>query len=137
MVIPHACGPSGSRRGVFGWLAQNSDGYQPMPGPGKPFQKGQSGNPGGRPKTKPLTDSLRKELAKKAPGTQLRQGELAVWKLVQMGLAGDMAALKEIFNRIEGTPVQATEVSGPGGTGLEIVIRRVDGRTADAGDGAA
>lgn len=87
------------------------------------FVKGQSGNPGGRPKTKPLTALILKELDKKAPGTKFRQGELAVWKLVQLAIAGEGWAIKEILDRVEGKAVQPLEHSGADGTGLEFTIQ--------------
>jgi len=88
-----------------------------------PFQKGQSGNPGGRPKTKPLTALILKELGKKAPGTPFRQGELAVWKLVQLAMAGEGWAIKEVLDRVEGKAMQAVEHAGTAGAGLTFTIQ--------------
>lgn len=89
------------------------------------FKPGQSGNPGGRPKKRPITDAILKELRVKGPNGQDSHLQLAVWKLVQLAIAGDVAAFKELANRVEGTPVQPMEHSGPDGG--EIVVRRYVG----------
>lgn len=43
-------------------------------------------------------------------------------QLIDAGLAGDTAALKEIGDRIDGKPKQQTEISGPDGEGLPVSI---------------
>jgi len=67
---------------------------------GRPFPKGVSGNPGGRPKsnlTRVLADTINpKRLAN---------------KLYALALQGDMQAIKYIYDRIEGTPTQRVEFS--------------------------
>jgi hypothetical protein len=94
---------------------------------GKAFAKGQSGNPGGRPKTKAFTEALVRELHRKGPNDRTPNLEMLVWKLVQLGIAGDVAAIREIANRLEGTPVQAHEVSGPDGQAFTLRIVRPHG----------
>ena len=42
--------------------------------------------------------------------------------LLDAALAGDMAAVKEIGDRIDGKPKQQTEVSGPNGEGIPISL---------------
>lgn len=46
-------------------------------------------------------------------------------KLVEMGLEGETVALKEIGDRLDGRPKQATEVSGPGGEGVPMALQIV------------
>ncbi|MCA0846110.1 hypothetical protein [Salipiger thiooxidans] len=43
--------------------------------------------------------------------------------LVDAGLAGDVSALKEIGDRLDGKPKQATEVSGPDGGDIPVGIK--------------
>jgi hypothetical protein len=42
-------------------------------------------------------------------------------KLIERAESGDVTALKEIGDRIDGRPSQALEHSGPGGTPIEVV----------------
>ena len=67
------------------------------------FQPGQSGNPTGRRKEKPWRDAL--TLALKADdGQKLRR---IAEKVVEAAEAGDLQAIKEIADRLDGKPVQA------------------------------
>jgi len=60
-----------------------------------PFIKGQSGNPTGRPVSKPLTDLIRKL------GTEGGY-ERVITALYQRAYDGDVNACREILNRVEG-----------------------------------
>jgi hypothetical protein len=72
----------------------------------KPFQPGQSGNPGGRPKRKPVTelyeeilnDPAQMEALKKAIGKALLKGNMAM-----------VLQLKEMTDRVEGKVSQPIE----------------------------
>lgn len=81
------------------------------------FKRGKSGNPGGRPKKDPITSHLgiygdkrtpAELMAKLAPsamkviGKRPTLDQLQAWVLMQRGLGGDMAAIREILNRREG-----------------------------------
>jgi hypothetical protein len=72
------------------------------------FIKGQSGNPHGRPrKGKTLTDLLQKELNQK-------QGDIpakvaVVKKLIELASEGDIAAIRYVFDRIEGKCTERVE----------------------------
>ena len=80
------------------------------------FQKGQSGNPGGRPKRKHLTRAL--ELVGR---TRIDAGEHAGrkrWTAMALGLAaaaaaGDATAFKEYRNTVEGPLESDPQNSGP------------------------
>ena len=68
------------------------------------FQKGQSGNPGGRGKAgKIVADAIRVALYSddKRPLFAMTK------KLVEMAESGDIQAIKEVADRIDGKPVQA------------------------------
>jgi hypothetical protein len=70
------------------------------------FEAGQSGNPGGRPKSaKLLRDALLVELKKSVDGVELIQ--LVAQKLVELAMAGNVAAIKEIADRVDGKVPQA------------------------------
>lgn len=80
----------------------------------RPFQPGQSGNPSGRGKSKPITDAVLKELAK-AHGRQGKTKlEAAVSKLVTMMISGKPKDVIEAFKLVmpytDGLPVQTVEV---------------------------
>jgi hypothetical protein len=76
----------------------------------KPFKKGQSGNPAGRPKSITLSEAMRNELAKILPGTEQTFAEIIASKLVKAAALGNVLAAKEIADRTEGRPKQALDV---------------------------
>ncbi len=77
----------------------------------KPWPKGVSGNPGGRPKTKPLTDVLEWLLDQEAPGARGRTyAEVIAEALIKQARKGDVRAIAELANRIEGKPLQPVNV---------------------------
>jgi hypothetical protein len=98
-----------------------------------PWSKGQSGNPGGRPKSKPITEALLKELKAKGPGKLSHTQEMA-WRLVQLAIAGDVAAAKLVLSYVDGLPIQNVEVGGPDGQDLTFTIHiaRADDGHSDA-----
>lgn len=73
-----------------------------------PFEKGQSGNPGGRPKTKPFKDALLLE-AKAAENGQVCEaprGSLR-WNARKLLEQGDVPSIRELADRLDGKPTQA------------------------------
>ena len=78
----------------------------PSPEVGKATQckPGESGNPGGRPKSKPITDLLRK-LIEEDP----EQAKAIVRKLLEQAKKGSLGHFKELTDRIEGPVVQQQE----------------------------
>ena len=74
--------------------------------------KGVSGNPGGRPKTKPLTEELQRLLEQEAPNSKGRTWATAIaLALVKRASKGDVRAISELGNRVEGRPAQAVELN--------------------------
>lgn len=77
------------------------------------FQKGQSGNPGGRGTDKPWREALRRALARKAgKGNGVDQSlELVADKVVELALSGDVSCIKEIGDRLDGKAHQSSTVT--------------------------
>jgi hypothetical protein len=74
-----------------------------------PFAKGQSGNPGGRVQDRPWLEALRVAVNETTPEGRKRLRAIAD-KSVELALAGDMDAIREIGNRLDGRPRQQVEV---------------------------
>ena len=70
----------------------------------KPFEKGVSGNPGGRPKWKQVTELMKSE-------TNQAKLEIMVDKVFDKALEGDMRAVEFIADRLEGKVAQRVEVA--------------------------
>lgn len=79
-----------------------------------PWEPGQSGNPGGRPKTRHLTDLLAVELAKPASKNGQTREQRMIERLVSIALTGKrneaLQAMKLIFAYRDGLPVQPIEL---------------------------
>lgn len=80
----------------------------------RPFQPGQSGNPTGRPKRKPVTEALLAELAKPHGRNGATKLEAMVTRLVKTVISGKpreaVEAAKLIMTYTDGLPVQMVEV---------------------------
>ena len=78
--------------------------------PNAPWQPGQSGNPGGRPKGYiPFATVLRRQLAK-ADRRNKTQLEKVADKVIAMALKGDMDAVRWIADRTDGKVAQSIQV---------------------------
>lgn len=81
---------------------------------GKGFMPGQSGNPSGRPKRKPITEALLAELAKQHGRRGKTKLEAAVSRLVTMMISGKPKDVIEAFKLVapytDGLPVQTIEL---------------------------
>lgn len=77
------------------------------------FQKGQSGNPGGRPKRE---WTWAEELIKASNELETKTGktfkELISRRVILEAANGNMIAAKEAFNRMDGMPKQSIEHEG-------------------------
>ena len=66
------------------------------------YPKGVSGNPRGRPKSKPITDQIKKILERKVKDKDYTYLELFAFRNVMRALQGNNAMTREVWNRIEG-----------------------------------
>jgi hypothetical protein len=76
---------------------------------GGSWKPGQSGNPMGRAKHKPFTDALRVELA--AAGEDGRKLRQIAAKVIELAEEGDLEAVKLIWDRLEGRPMQQVDIT--------------------------
>ena len=80
------------------------------------WKEGQSGNPGGRPKWKPMTEALQR-LADQEP----RLWDELVRSAVVKGGKGDISAINSIWDRVEGKVAQTVGGSTEAGP-VKLVI---------------
>ena len=77
----------------------------------KPWHKGQSGNPSGRPRKKLITDELERLLEEEAPrGNGKTYAAVIAEALLAQARKGDVRAISELASRIEGKPLQAVSL---------------------------
>lgn len=79
------------------------------------FVKGASGNPGGRPKSKPITEEIRRQLEAIARGSSKNNLSLVIEALVatakMRGTSESVAAVKLMLAYVEGSPTQTIDVN--------------------------
>jgi len=94
------------------------------------FKPGQSGNPGGRPKTTPLTDALCELLNKPYPGDAQHRTLAQVIAAAQVTRAakGSIAHFNAVADRVEGKPRQMMELAGPDGAAIPVFVENLDER---------
>ena len=92
------------------------------------WEKGKSGNPNGRPKKgKTLTEALQKAGKKRVrthpvTGATINNFDYIAWKLFDLAADGNVAAIKYIGDRVDGTPIQTIKDEGGPKT---LIIRRI------------
>ncbi len=91
---------------------QTADGkFAPGNKIGNRFSKGESGNSAGRPRLTKITEALREQVSEELPDAPERTiAEAIARKLITLALGGDIAAIKEVFDRCEGRPKQAIDL---------------------------
>ena len=94
---------------------------------GHRWKKGQSGNPGGRPKKELSVSAILKVKLSEiyTDKTSKKTQTKAQWiadKLIFLALKGDMPAIREILNRVDGAPKQTAEVFGKDGGVLQVQV---------------
>jgi hypothetical protein len=78
---------------------------------GNRFQKGESGNPSGRPKLTRLTDALRQQLAETSPDApESTVAETIARALIREAVSGNVQAIRELGDRTEGKPKQTIDL---------------------------
>lgn len=77
-----------------------------------------------------MTDALRDKLAQPIGGNGKTQLDAVICKLVSLARKGDTHAIQQIFDRLEGKPVQRQEVTGEDGGPL-LVGRMTDKEIRD------
>lgn len=117
----------------------------------KPFQKGVSGNPKGRPKSITVSEALRRVLGEMMPNEpESTYADAIARVLCEEAAKGNVAAAREIADRTEGKPKQAIDVdlsvmdwrelARAHGLNEQDVIREAQGLIAESaldGGGAA
>jgi hypothetical protein len=72
------------------------------------FKKGQSGNPGGRPKGRSLTAALRELVQQEHNGRQIL--DLIAERIVREALSGKYPFAREVLERLDGRTTERVEV---------------------------
>ena len=91
--------------------------------PTKPFAKGNRLNPGGEWADKPFREALRRALKRTDPKSKAIQLDRLAVALIASGCEGNVAALKEIADRIDGKVAQPQEVTGADGGPIESTLK--------------
>jgi hypothetical protein len=78
------------------------------------WKPGQSGNPKGRPKKEWTMAAMYKQAAEETTKTGEPKYKIIARKLLELAEKGDMVAIKEFGNRIDGLPKQNLDVTSDG-----------------------
>jgi len=97
-----------------------------------PFEKGKSGNPGGRPKHKMFREALEMELREIGPDHKALRDMAR--KAIDRARKGDMGAIGFIADRLDGKPAQAIENADPDAPFR--MVSRIERVIVKAGEGA-
>jgi len=90
-----------------------------MPGKGRPFKKGESGNPNGRPPAEWSWSGTLRRLAEEEQAKGIQLKELMGKSLIKEGLKGNIPAIKEFGDRIDGKANQGVDLNHSG----EVIVR--------------
>tara|TARA_R110002167_G_scaffold25264_7_gene87885 strand:- start:1352 stop:1690 length:339 start_codon:yes stop_codon:yes gene_type:complete len=85
------------------------------------FKKGQSGNPGGRPKGLSIESALRSRLASGEDGEKIVESLIAV--ALRQALSGDFRFWNSIIERVDGKV--ADRIAGADGEGLTVILEHM------------
>ena len=98
---------------------------RPLPPVATRWKKGTSGNPRGRPKKQDcLTHLLREEIEKICPADRENRTwkQLIVRATLQLAMKGNAAALKEVWERLDGKVLQSEKLQLAGAGSKQITI---------------
>lgn len=84
-----------------------------------PFEPGKSGNPGGKPKSKPFKDALNLAILR-TEGDKTKLARIAE-ALVDKAAGGDVPAIREVADRLDGKPTQ--EIVGDPDNPISLLAR--------------
>jgi hypothetical protein len=90
-----------------------------------PFVKGQSGNPGGRPKKRTLESIVEKAMAEKNEYGQTYEYAIVI-KVRDKATEGDLNAVKILWEYYYGKPAQQVDMTSNGQTITPTIIQFVD-----------
>jgi L-rhamnose isomerase len=91
----------------------------------RPWKPGQSGNAGGRPKKRSISEELERMLDEEAPNSGGKPWAAVIAEaLLRKARRGDVRAISELANRIEGKPHQSLDVYGNIGLAERIAEAR-------------
>lgn len=99
----------------------------------KPFPKGVSGNPSGRPKNV-LSKAIRKKLEEVEEGQDKSVAERITDKLVELALGGNIEAMKLLGDRSEGKPRQSVNVTTDSRERIDRAVDNLISTAAANGD---
>jgi len=89
---------------------------------GRPFQKGQSGNPAGRPRKGETVTEVLRSMALELHAGNITRAEALARILWDSALGGDSKAIDVILDRLEGKPRQSLELAPPPPPPIRIEI---------------
>lgn len=84
---------------------------------------GVKGKSGRKANEKVIAQNLSIILDELDPSTDRRRMLNVLYKLVEQAENGDMTAMREMFDRLEGRPKTTSEVSGPDGEAIPMSIK--------------
>lgn len=109
---------------------------------GKPFVKGQSGNPNGRPRGSiSIVEALKRKLEEVPEGKEKTYLEYFIEQVMKKTIIeGDVQMMKDLINRVDGMPIQ--KLAGADGGAILIQISKeiadkneITQNTSDCGEG--
>lgn len=78
------------------------------------FKPGQSGNPNGRPKREWTMAGLLEDALEEQDETGTPYKQIIIKKLRTLAAKGDLVAIKEVNNRMDGMPHQTSDITSDG-----------------------
>src|SRR5262252_10669408 len=81
--------------------------------------------PRGQQRDKIYREALRLELADMSEGVDLKKLREIARAHIEKAASGDMQAIKDLADRLDGRPAQALEHSGPDGEPIRRIVREI------------